>query len=247
MIRYLFSDLKRLVKGYRIYLAVFGVAAAMFFSLEQGIRNSVLESYIVAVIGSGVHIALVFCVFAFGTVFCEDLERKYIYYEVVRGNVWKYVFSKVIVIYLSSIAVILLGTLVFTGICRIFTPWTDKESAYRLTSAGSFGALVLEGHYLLYCLLYSLHLGMFMGTLAVAAAFFSLYISNTVLVLTVPLLLDQLFMELPTNGVFSYLCFEPTSQSYGMEAWNLLSAAILSIIPALLLTAGIYQKMRRRL
>lgn len=219
----------------------------MFFSLEHGMRNSVLDSYIAAVIASGVHIALVFCVFAFGTVFCEDLERRYVYYEVIRGNAWKYVISKVIVIYLSSIAVILLGTLVFTGVCRVFTPWTDMESAYRLTSAGSFGALVSEGHYLLYCLLYSLHLGMFMGTLAVAAAFFSLYISNTVLVLTVPLLLDQLLMELPTNGLFSYLCFQPTSQLYGTEAWNLLSAAVLSIIPVLLLTAGIYQKMRRRL
>ena len=58
-------------------------------------------------------VAYIFCAFPFATVFCEDLENKYIRYSIIRGNLKKYVFSQISIIYLTSIAVMVLGTAIF--------------------------------------------------------------------------------------------------------------------------------------
>ena len=62
---------------------------------------------------------------AFAAVFCEDLENKYLRYSIGRGNLKKYVLSKVIVIYVSSIITMILGTLLFIMYLRLQLPWTS--------------------------------------------------------------------------------------------------------------------------
>lgn len=65
------------------------------------------------------------CASAFAAVFCEDLENKYLRYSIGRGNLKKYVLSKVIVIYVSSIITMILGTLLFIMYLRLQLPWTS--------------------------------------------------------------------------------------------------------------------------
>ncbi len=82
------SDLSRLLKCYKIYAAIIGVSIAILFSTEQiGLINgNILDTYIQGSELSGIMIAYVFCAFPFATVFCEDLDNKYIRYELIRSN-----------------------------------------------------------------------------------------------------------------------------------------------------------------
>lgn len=58
-------------------------------------------------------IAYVFCAFPFATVFCEDLDNKYIRYELIGSNLKRYVVTKIAFIYLTAILVMVLGTILF--------------------------------------------------------------------------------------------------------------------------------------
>lgn len=249
MKRYLITDFGRLIKSRRFYVSVLGVTAALFFSLERkGLRNSVLESYIASVMGSGVHVTGIFCAYAFATVYCEDFESHYVRYEIIRGNIKNYVLSKTILIYLSAVAVMLLGTFVFCSVCSVVLPWArELDSVYKLTSSGHYGRFVLEGKYFTYCLLFSLQLGMFMGILAVAAAWLSLFTSNIALVLSFPVLLDQFLLEIPSNDILNYLKFWPVSR-VGVKDWQvILYLFFLSFIPVILLTLSIYKRVKKML
>lgn len=90
--KYLRTDFSRLFKKYPLYLAIVGVAVSFIFSLEnyafeKGMVNvNVMDTYMFAVEMSGKMIAYAFCASAFATVFCEDLENKYLRYSIGRGN-----------------------------------------------------------------------------------------------------------------------------------------------------------------
>ena len=128
--KYLRTDFSRLFKKYPLYLAIVGVAVSLIFSLEnyafeKGMVNvNVMDTYMFAVEMSGKMIAYAFCASAFATVFCEDLETKYLRYSIGRGNLIKYVFSKTTVIYISSIITMVLGTFLFVVYLRLQLPWT---------------------------------------------------------------------------------------------------------------------------
>ena len=119
-----------IAKKYPLNLSISGVAVSFIFSLEnyafeKGMVNvNVMDTYMFAVEMSGKMIAYAFCASAFETVFCEDLENKYLRYSIGRGNLIKYVFSKTIVIYISSIITMVLGTFLFVIYLRLQLPWT---------------------------------------------------------------------------------------------------------------------------
>ena len=128
---YLKTDIRRLIKNYPIYLGIVGVAISMWFSLEDSaftegmVNGNALDTYDLAVGMSGIMIAYVFCAFSYATVFCEDLEYKYARYSINRGNTWKYVVSKAVVVYGSSVITMVLGSLLFVASIRLKIPWTS--------------------------------------------------------------------------------------------------------------------------
>ena len=137
-VHYLRTDIRRLIKNYPIYLAILGVTVSIWFSLENDafteemINGNVLDTYIVAVTMSGIMISYAFCAFSYATVFCEDLEKKYARYSINRGNVWKYVVSKSIVVYGASVVTMILGSLLFVVTIRLKIPWvSDCGTAYQ--------------------------------------------------------------------------------------------------------------------
>ena len=131
---YLKTDIRRLIKNYPIYLAIVGVAVSMWFSLEdyaftEGMVNgNALDTYGFAVSMSGIMIAYAFCAFSYATVFCEDLEYKYARYSINRGNTWKYVVSKAVVVYGASVITMVSVVLtVVAVICTILPLLPDIE------------------------------------------------------------------------------------------------------------------------
>lgn len=143
---YLWADIKRLMRSWNFYASIAGVTVLFFYSLEQkGMRNDVLETYIASVTGSGIHIAAVFCAFAFSTVFCEELEHLYSRYALIRGDIKKYVISKALMIYVSSILVMLLSTFCFCMICSLKVPWAEvNDSAWSMSVQGNYSSLLYE-------------------------------------------------------------------------------------------------------
>lgn len=135
---YLKTDIRRLIKNYPIYLAIVGVAVSMWFSLEdyaftEGMVNgNALDTYGFAVSMSGIMIAYAFCAFSYATVFCEDLEYKYARYSINRGNTWKYVVSKAVVVYGASVITMVLGSLLFVASIRLKMQHVNMYHAIRV-------------------------------------------------------------------------------------------------------------------
>lgn len=205
------TDIRRLLRRKEFYFSILGIACVMFFSLERkGLRSSMLESYIASVTGAGIHISGVFCALACATVFCEDIECGYIHYVLMRTDTGKYVFSKLCVIYLAAVFVMCMGTLIFCSVSSLLLSENSvSNSVLEMTSSGNFGEWVLSGQHLVYCLLYSLQFGMYMGLMAAAASCLSLFTANRVLVLTFPVLLEQFLQEIPADHPLTYLEFSP--------------------------------------
>lgn len=244
---YFKSDIRRLSKSYAWYIGIIGVAFALFFSLEgRGFENgSVVFTYVFATNLSGILIAYVFGAVPFATVFSEDLEHKYIRYEVIRGNLKKYVLSKCTVIYLSSIITMICGTLIFLLFCRLQIPWVNWEMTdLSLERAGCYGSLVERGHYLSYCMLYALHMGMLSSVLSLMAAFGSIYISNRVLVLVLPVLLCRILGTVYINGYNIYV-FYAYVKIFEQDWINFLFIFGLSVILSGVMVIGIYKKLKQ--
>ncbi len=249
---YLRTDIRRLVKNYSIYLAIVGVAVSIWFSLEnyafeEGMVNgNALDTYSLAVNLSGIMIAYAFCAFSYATVFCEDLEHKYARYSINRGNTLKYVVSKAVTVYGSSVITMVSGSLLFVAAIRLKLPWTS-DSLQDIYLGGMYSSLIAGEHYWVYVILCTLQMGMLAGVLSLAASFLSMFVSNKMLILITPILLQQLLLEYRGNGWFNVLLIYPSSNQFSTDIQYFLTVFGSSLCFSALLTWGIYKKMKSRL
>lgn len=231
----------------KTYLAVAGTAAAMFFSLEQhGLQSSVLNAFSMALRLSGLTLAYTFCILPYALALCEDMEHHYVRYQVIRGNLKKYVFSKVAVIYLSSVAALLLGGCLFVLICRSQVPWikegyTDME-LMRNTAYGQFFS---GKHYGIYCVIQMLHTSLLAGMLSVSAAFLSLYISNKVMVIALPVCAYQIWVEFAPDEYASVYVFRTTVKLFAHDWQCFFYALFFSLLFTILCGIGILRKLKK--
>ena len=102
--------------------------------------------------------------------------------------------------------------------------------------------ILKKEHYFLYCVMYSLQLGLLSGLLSVLAGYFSLYIHNRVTVLALPIIIYQILIECST--VFIFRAYNrPMNKDW--ESFSLI--LLISIIPTILLGCLIYKKIQKRL
>lgn len=247
---YLKTDLHRLFRGYKLYVSIIGVVAALFFSLEDNgiINNSVVTTYTMSTEMSGMMLVYVFCAFAYAISLGEDIENKYVRYQIIRGSKIKYIVSKVFVIYFSSILVMLIGTWFFLLLNRLRAPWVDLDIDDLSTEkAGQYSFLLQDGYYMWYCLLYALQLGLLAGVFSVLAALVSLYISNIVTTLAVPVLVYQVLLEYSGTGRINVFSFRAYNKLFANDINYFIFVLLLSIVPTILLGLGIYKKLNSRL
>lgn len=246
---YAVSDRLRLVMGSELYLAIIGTVCSLFLALENsGIQDSVLDTFIHTRMLSGHVLAYIFCALPYASIFCQDLEDKYIYYAINRGTLRNYTISKVVHIYLSSVVTMVLGTFIYCLVVRIWVPWGSASNIYyELASEGYYASLVLHSRYLLYCLAYAFNLGLLAGTLSVAASYISLYIHSRIIVLTVPALLILILYEIADNSKFTVASFEPVYRFFSADLHSLLFILLLSLIPVLIFSVLIYRRLQKKL
>ena len=252
-VHYLKTDIRRLIKNYPIYLAIVGVAVSIWFSLENYafedglINGNALDTYSMAVNMSGIMIAYAFCAFSYATVFCEDLENNYARYSINRGNIWKYVISKTIVVYGASVITMVLGSLLFVAAIRIIVPWTSDFGHQDIYFTGMYGSLIVEEHYWAYIFLCALQMGMLAGVLSLAASFLSLFVSNKMLILITPVLIQQILLEYRGQSWFSVMLIHPKLNRFSTDIQYFLTVVGCSFCFSVLFTWGIYKKIKRRL
>lgn len=249
---YLKTDIRRLIKNHSIYLAIVGVAVSIWFSLEdyafneRMVNGNVLDTYSMAANMSGIMIVYAFCAFSYATVFCEDLEHKYARYSINRGNIWKYVVSKAVVVYGASVITMVLGSLLFVATIRLKLPWTS-DSLQDIYLGGMYSSLIVGEHYWAYVFLCTLQMGMLAGVLSLAASFLSMFVSNKMLILITPILIQQLLLEYRGNGWFNVLLIYPSSNQFSTDIQYFLTVFGSSFCFSVLLTWGIYKKIKSRL
>ena len=245
---YFLTDIRRLFKSGGLYASVVGVAASMFFSMERiGLVNdNVLFSFVYATEMSGMMIAYVFCALPYAASFCDDLEYQYIRYQAVRGSLKHYVASKVSVIYLSSAAVMVCGSLLFVSLCYAMGPWEGPGST-QLYESGAFHELAQRGHYMSYCGLYALQLGFLAGILSVMAAFFSMYITNKVMVFALPVLIYKILIDVSGTGKYTVFVFRAGNRVMPGDWQNLLCLFAVSAGAVCVIALGIYRKLKKRM
>lgn len=249
---YLRADLLRLLKGYPFYIAILGISLSFLFSLEDwnlqtGMGNgNVLDTYFTAVDGSGVMIAYAFCAFAYGTVFCEDLEKHYARYSIQRGSRLSYVLSKTFLIYVSSMVVMVLGGLLFVGLLRSILPWV-AESVYEGYKEGMYGFLVAGEHYVTYIFLWLLQRGMVAGVLSLIASLVSTFISNKMLVLVTPILIDMVLLQCQGRSWLGIAIIDPTLWRFSSDLGYFLGISAAGLAFFALLSWGIYRRLKNRL
>lgn len=251
---YFFTDLRRFIKSLRWLPGILGVAFSLFIGLESDLfregllDGNVLSTYLGASIMTGAVIAYSFCAFPFAGVFPQEREHKYIRYGVIRGNLRSYVASKMAVIYLSSVAVMVLGTYLFLFLCRTQVPWMNLEnsSIYDFVLNGCYGSVLEQGHMLWYCGLYALHMGLIAGALSSLAAVSSILLSNTVFVFVFPVLAYRVLCNVSIggnniNGLYAW------NRLFPQDWMNLLFLVFLTASVAVLSGAGCWLGLRRRL
>ena len=142
---------------------------------------------------SGIMIAYIFCALPYATTFYEDIKNMYICNQIIRGGQLKYVVSKVVIIYLSAVIIMVLGSVLFISLCSLKSPWMDFQvGQWGPEIQGMYSVLLRDGRYFVYCVLYSLQLGLWAGILSISTAFLSLYLDNKVTVMVLPVLILSL-------------------------------------------------------
>ena len=93
---------------------------------------------------------------------------------------------------------------------------------------GMYGSLIVGKHYWPYVFLSALQMGMLAGVLSLAASFLSMFVSNKMLVLITPVLIQQILMEYSGKGWFNAMLIYPTLNRFRRiySTFLLLSVAV---------------------
>lgn len=172
----------------------FGVFSVMIWS-SLGSTGKILDNTVIFLLwwcAYSIRFILVmfFCSTPYAGCFCEDIENGYVRQLLVRGNLRTYCISKVLCILVSAIMTMVVGIAMFVLGIKFFIPWMELDNSVYQTAirSGSFHTVIQKGHYFLYSLLYSFQIGLLAAILALVSACVSLFISNKLLVWSIPML-----------------------------------------------------------
>lgn len=256
LFRYLKMDAYRAIGSYKFVIGILGVAGVMLAALLDGIgfELDVLYVFSLVLYGMPFMLTFVFCSHAYSGCFCEDYENKYIHIATIRGNLWAYTASKVITIFAISILTMALGFLLFVGVLRCFLPWISEGSSQyeSLVAAGGLRSFLSKGDFIVYYMLAGVQFGMLSGLLSLVAAYFSLFIPNKLLTLSIPVMLFYFIDYISAfvagrNSISLHMIFSASNNLFGNETLAFLIPAGLAIGGMLVFYVLIYLKLRRKM
>lgn len=251
--KYFKADLKRVFMSGRPIIAIGGVAFALFLSIYRmmDIEISVYHVYLEAIYFIPFILSLTFCALPFAGTICEDIEYGYMRIAVLRGELKKYVGAKVLMIYLSSILTMILGTIIFILLVHMKVPWMNEED---ILYHDVFTNIFLKSqHYVLFFSSYAFSLGLLSGNLSILATFISLFWPNRLLVLSVPFIAYYLqiyyggaiFKGIPQLDISQM--FNPSNNVWNNPIVSAVWPLFISILFGGCLGVCIYKTLKRRI
>lgn len=253
--RYLCSDLLRVLQSKRIFWAISCTIAVIFFALEGSMdfTASVLYAFTSATYKAEFYAVFIFCAFPAAGCFSEDLEGNCLRYSVIRGDLKRYVVSKIIIIFFTGVFVMAVSCFLFGFLCRIWLPWQDSDTKEVLMTSGGLRCFLKGNTEYLWLLFYGVQQGMLAGVLALLSSLLSLFVTNKMLVFASPVFFYQMIDELG-YGFFGDLgklrmssIFDASYSLFDSDLISFLWAALYSLTLAVLLSFIIYKKVRKRL
>lgn len=256
LFKYVRMDIYRAFFSWRVLIATVLIALALWFGfIDVFINDNVLTTFGNIAKNISFLLVFIFCAYAYSSCFSEDFENSSYRYSIIRGNTRKYVLSKIITICLITTVTMILGVLIFVVSLKFFVPWIPKlqsknYSQYSfLISYGKFSWLLANNHFILYYTCLALCMGLYASMLSLISAWVSLYISNKMLVLTIPVIvfyiidiLSKIFHSFVINDIFIY-------QGYTIS--NTAATFIIIVLITILVTTLIYfamlHKVKRRI
>lgn len=250
---YVKMDFKRSLFSWRFLLAIMMVFLTLLGATFEGIslNSDVLYIFSIVMYGMPSMIILIGGALTYAECFCEDLENKYIIPEIVRGNLLTYVLSKTLCIFISAMLTIALGMVCYALVLHCFVPWVDiNGSQYQfIIGAGGLRYFLEYEYYILYYFLFGLQYGAVAGILSLLASYISLFISNRMIVLAMPLLtyyfidyfIAQYFPGVPELSTV----FCASNNFFQDDIKSVLLVVVISIVSISVLTKLIYRRTWR--
>lgn len=188
MRKYLKADFYRMVTSKYFLLGIGGVALTFLLGAHQfGRITDAYMSYFYNSYACTMIISYAFCAVSFSGCLIEDSENKYWIHCIQKGNISKYVWSKVIMLLLSGVITMVLGVLAYAFFLRIRVPFfIENITVIGQRTQDSFGFILYEDTILLYFICTAALGGLLGGIFAVTAAFVSLYEKSRMITVCIP-------------------------------------------------------------
>lgn len=198
--------------GWTFYMTII---ISVFFMFVIMLERNMQEGSVFTIVEDIAYTCEYMLVLAFATVpyahaFVEDFERKMIYQIVTRGSLLKYVLSKALSIFLSSVLSVTISMLLFVGILRLsgYAWMSDFIVQYYELNGIGFPDLELwwmldSGYEFLFYLLAGLQLGFLAAIVALASATLSLFIKNKMMITIFPVICLYVMYEY-LSGILGY-------------------------------------------
>lgn len=254
MWNYIKIDLRRALLNIHFLVAILGVIGIMVISSIESRQwhLSVLNTFYLVTYSMPFLLTFIFSTMTYSDAFSEDIQCKYIYAQLIRGDLRKYMLAKVISIFISGLLTMTLGMFLYAILLRGYMPWLNlEESTFEsLMESGGLREVLQQHSFLLYYFLFSLQYGIVAGVLSVFSAYMSLYYANKLFILTIPIVVWY-FIDY-TLGYFGgpYLLlpnkiFNASNNIWGNDILAFLYAVLLGIVLVIFLAIGIHKRLNR--
>ena len=252
---YLRADVKRSLVSMKLITAILLTVAVLLLATLEGIALNTDVYYIFSLVmyGMPAMIVLICAAIPYADSFCEDIEKRYIYQQAIRGDIKMYVSARVLSIFLSAVITVSLGLLIYVILLSTGLEWIDKEELQtNLTEKNNaLGFLLRQGWYILYYFCYGIWYGILGGILALWASYLSLHISNRMLTLAAPMIIyyftDFLLVKLFQGRIDLSVIFSPANSLFSNAFLSILTAAGIAIVNLLFLRWILFRKLRRKI
>lgn len=216
MIRMLRSDILRMAASHRLIIGIICTSIIMLFSLleDRVFDEDVLSTFEILMYGMPAMLILIAGAYGYADSIYFDIKNNYYRCQLMRVGLHRYIFSKVITIFVSSTMIVTLGMTLFAIIMHTFVPWCDESDMeyYVASNYSCFRALLINHHYILYFLLAGFRYGLLSGILSVLSAYISMFAKSRMIVFAFPFigryLCDAISMFLTSKYSLSALFWD---------------------------------------
>lgn len=247
--RYLKTDSYRVATSWQFYA---GILMAAFASLISGwgyFGGSVVNGFHYMSWRSTYTLVYAFAAVPFAGAFIEDEVHKFGSLSVLRGSLKKYVWSKVLVCFVSSVLVVGLGVLLCCYLVHIQLPWNNLEAERRAgyEAYTCFGFLMKWDWMPAYFFCYAALRGFLAGILSVLSQWLSLYARNQLFAVALPMSAYYFLINYLPEPLNIYDIFDGAVNMVDSVALKIPIALLFSGVCVLLLEYLIEKKLSREI